>query len=194
MQSIREEIDNIIKAAEIGRQEAAGEVKRTREVLARAEDAVLEASASGDTEAYIRAKATRDTAQEVLDMHRGRLARLTTDAPLIDAEQYNTLLFLINEKLTNEDKKDKQEVLALCDQIAAIVRRNRQTLNEGNALLQKLQGEVYKYADCPHNKQGEPVIYPGAIKQYKPGELSAWAGYAFENCAQYSALVASVTD
>lgn len=155
-----------------------------------------EALVSGDDVAYIEAKEKRDKAEASYQVATSRL-NILTRGPLISKEEYESMVSGILSEMGEANDRDKKEAVKLCEKLIAITDRNLSMIEEGNALLHRLQFDVYRGADVPRNPDGEFALgYTGQREKqfFDRNSLFGWAQYGLLNCVQYTALRDSVIE
>ena len=143
---------------------------------------------------HIKAKEDKDKAEVSLEVATGRMSILN-NGPLISKEEYESMASGILDKMSEANDRDKREAVKLCEKLIAITDRNLNMIEEGNALLHRLQYDVYRGADVPRRPDGEFVLdFSGRMsKQFiDKNSLFGWAHYALKDCVQYNALRDSV--
>ena len=102
----------------------------------------------------------------------------------------------ILSEMGEANDRDKREAVKLCEKIIAITDRNLNMIEEGNALLHRLQFDVYRGGDIPRRPDGEFVLDYSwrRDKQFiDKNSLFGWAYYALKDCVRYAALRDSIT-
>lgn len=190
-------INEVLAGVEAQKAECRTKIDKADADMNKAESDMNEALRSGDDVAYISAKEERDRAEASLNVATARLNTFTR-GPLISKEEYESMVSGILSKMGEANDRDKREAVKLCEKLIAITDRNLSMIEEGNALLHRLQYDVYRGADIPRNKNtGEFVLdFSGRLsKQFiDKNSLFGWAYYALKNCVQYTALRDSVIE
>lgn len=177
-------------ATDLGKMEH--EIEKARAELASADAAMMAAGEKGDSHAYIKAQSDASIAKAWLEECEKRADSLRSGT-LIRKEEYDALVKSILQGMGAADRASKAEVVKLCEQARAIVDSNQNMINEGNDLLTKLQRDIYRYADCKKDRNGEPIRTANSIKAYKDNaSLTAWKEYALDS-VQYGSIVNSMS-
>ena len=196
MKQYEDRINKILEGLEANKSECGANIAAAEADVRKADADMDEALRAGNDAAYSKAKENKDKAENSLRVARGRLDILSR-GPLISKEEYESVASGILSEMGEANDRDKKEAVKLCEKLIAIVDRNLTMIEEGNALLHKLQFDVYRGADIPRRPDGEFVLdFSGRLtKQFiDKNSLFGWAYYALKDCVQYNALRDSVSE
>ena len=189
-------INEVLAGVEAQVAECRTKIDKADADMNKAESDMNEALRSGDDVAYMEAKEKRDRAEVSLNVATARLNTLTR-GPLISKEEYESMVSGILSEMGEANDRDKREAVKLCEKLIAITNRNLNMIEEGNALLHRLQFDVYRGADVPRNPDGEFSLgYTGQREKqfFDRNSLFGWTQYGLLNCVQYTALRDSVIE
>lgn len=122
-------------------------VERRQAELAEIEKKKERAAAAGRDEDYLDACAEVERAEKLLQMDSQRLADLN-NGPLIGKEEYDKICSSIIEEVDVSLAKLEEQTKELLPQLFAIRDRADEIVTDANTTLERLQRDVYKYADC----------------------------------------------
>lgn len=154
---IESRMDRILSERQEALAQLDGQMAEADAAVAAANDAMDKATAAGDLQAYQAAKAERTSAADGREMYEARKAALLSK-PLIPDSEYKKACADIRAELAALDGKVKRELTALSDQMSAIADDMHDCIGKANAVMHKLQHEVYHDADrSRHPKTGEII-------------------------------------
>ena len=196
MKQYEDKMNKILAGVQSQIEECGAKIAAAETAVSQSDKDMSEALVSGDDVAYMVAKEKRDKAEASLNMASARMDVLRK-GPLISAEEYESMVSGILDKMSEANDRDKREAVKLCEKLIAITDRNLSMIEEGNALLHRLQFDVYRGADVPRNPDGEFALgYTGQREKqfFDRNSLFGWAQYGLLNCVQYTALRDSVSE
>ena len=196
MKQYEDRINKILAGVEANVEECKSRLAEADAEVVKNDKIMGEALVSGDDVAYIEAKEKRDKAEASYQAATARLNTLTR-GPLISKEEYESMVSGILSEMGEANDRDKKEAVKLCEKLIAITDRNLNMIEEGNALLHRLQFDVYRGADVPRNPDGEFALgYTGQREKqfFDRNSLFGWTQYGLLNCVQYTALRDSVIE
>lgn len=122
-------------------------VERRQAELTEIEKKKERAAAAGREEDYLDACAEVERAEKLLQMDSQRLADLN-NGPLIGKEEYDKICSSIIESVDAALAKLEDQTKELLPQLIAIRDKADEIVTDANMTLERLQRDVYKYADC----------------------------------------------
>ena len=157
------------------------------EAIAAANAEMETATAAGDLKAYQKAKRDRQDALDAKEMHQKRLEALE-QRPLISKPEYEKAVADIFAEIAAADDQTKAALVKLSDEMNAAALALDDAIIKANAVLQRLQHDIYRDADRTHNpKTGEVAIaLTHEEKRYKKHDTVSW-GRAGVKAPQYEA-------
>lgn len=189
MEEIRQRINQIIRGStgEGALEKVLAKINAVIETMVTVNAMLKELSRSGSETDYKKAQNEIEKAQNFFEEYQ---AEKTTNAkgPLITEAEYQAMTAEIKTELAAICKKDKLEIIDLCEQIQTIAARNEAAINEGNDLLQTLQSKVYRYADCPKDVQGRPIKEGHENRFTDENSIAEWVEYGINTSAAYEAM------
>ena len=191
MKDLEQQINKIL-ADSVTTPEEKAEYEKALTILEDTTGEMSRALIAGDTDAYLLARDRRINAGGIIEMYKAR-ARAKESGPLISESEYNELVKAIEDKAAEATEKAKKTAVKYCLKLQVLARENSQDIAHADRLLKTLQADIYKYADCPKRKNGEPMITSANEKRIKDYSLPAWTAFAIENCAQYKAMSKDIT-
>lgn len=196
MKQYEDRINKILEGLEANKSECGANIAAAEADVRKADADMDEALRAGNDAAYSKAKENKDKVENSLRVARGRLDILSR-GPLISKEEYESMVSGILSEMGEANDRDKKEAVKLCEKLISIAHRNLTMIEEGNALLHKLQFDVYRGDDIPKRPNGEFVLdYSGRRDKqfFDRNSLGVWAQYGLLNCVQYTALRDSVIE
>ena len=150
-------------------------VEQDDEAIAKANEEMEAATASGNVKDYQAAKASRRDALDAKEMHESRLKTLN-EKPLITKEEYEKTVAGILTEVAAQDDKTKQKLAILSDQMHAEGLALDKAIEEANETLKRLQHDVYRDADRSISEHSGEVIYLHAEdRAYNQRDTFYWA-------------------
>lgn len=188
-------INEVLAGVEAQIAESRAKIDKADADMNKAESDMNEALRSGDDVAYISAKGARDRAEASLNVATARLNTFTR-GPLISESEYNEMVSGILSVMGEANDRDKKEAVKLCEKLIAITDRNLSMIEEGDALLYRLQHEVYRDTDMLDKKGDVALDWGRRLRKhfFDRNSLFGWAQYALKDCVQYTALRDSVIE
>lgn len=196
MKQYEDSINKILEGVAPQIEECGAKIAAAEAAVSQSDKDMNEALRSGDDVAYMAAKEKKEKAEASLNAVSARMDFLKK-GPLISAEEYESMVSGILGEMNEANDRDKREAVKLCEKLLVIIDRNLNMIEEGNALLHRLQFDVYRGADIPKRPDGEFVLdyFGRRDKQFfDRNPLFGWGYYALKNCVQYTALRDSVRE
>lgn len=122
-------------------------IESAQAAKAKAEQDAETAFNKADAKSHRKAKMNAKAAAEDITTYNEILNR-RNESPIISNTQYESAVSDVLAEMARMVAEDKEKVIALADQIAQIADREKEFVATGNALLKKLQHDLYRDADC----------------------------------------------
>ncbi len=122
-------------------------VERRQAELAEIKERKERAAVTGNAEDYLDAVTEFDRAEKLLQMDAQRLADLN-EKPLMTREEYDETCRSIIEAVDASLAKLEEQTKELLPQLFAIRDKADEIVTDANTTLERLQRDVYRYADC----------------------------------------------
>lgn len=143
MINIEEKINEILAGQQKALEEAETKISKTEEATRAAKKRAEAATAGGNLTGFRAAKSDLAAAEEALEMYRARKATLKT-GHLISKDEYDEIKAAIFDKMKAASDAAKENIIPLLDQLEQIDADLAEVLNSHNALLRRLQREVWR--------------------------------------------------
>ncbi len=123
------------------------------------------ATVVGDVKAYQKAKAERRDAEDAKEMHEKRFVDLSKK-PLISKAEYEKAVADIYAEFAAAEDKTKQQLAKLSDDMHGAALALEEMIERANAVLHKLQNDVYRNADRQKTANGSYIGGEKVISEY----------------------------
>lgn len=171
--AVENTVKNILTNRENEKAELEALVSQDAAAVAKALEAMEEATAAGDIKAYQKAKAERQDATDAKEMHEARQLALSKK-PLITKEDYEKNVAAIYDEIAAIDEETKKKLVTLSEQMEAAALELRDAANKANEVLFHLQHDLYRDADRTHDKSGNIVFVESEEKSVKVYSTIDW--------------------
>lgn len=155
-------------------------VETTKANKEKAEKKAEKALRDGDVDAYQKAQDAIKKADATITVHGNLLQRLKEE-PILPREEYESKVADVLAELERIVSKDREKVVSLIDQIADIAEKEDVTIKRGNAILKKLQHDLYRDADRTRDKTGHVMSLNHENKQFKEDHIRMLASGAINS-------------
>lgn len=161
IETIAQKIDELQKTAKEKAETLRQHIAEDDAAIAKAKAELEAAAASADMDAYKKAKADKDAAEEMRATH-GVMYEAQTSKPLITKAQYTEYEKELQAIIAEYERKAGDKLAKLSDQMDAIAKEASATLTDANALLHHIQKDIFKYGDLTEQQRNYIHVY------YKP--------------------------
>lgn len=174
--------DRVTETADLTEQ-----VKKEAAAIAKFSEAMEAATTAGDVKAYQRAKADRRDAADAKEMYEARLNALN-NKPLISKADYEKAVADIYAEIAALEDQKKQQLAKLSDQMETEALELQEATEKANAVLRRLQKEVYRDADRSRNAKGDIMTLSHEDKAVNKWATISWGkvGVTSHQYAEYT--------
>lgn len=158
------------------------QLKEVCSSICSAGEAMRSAAAANDAVAYRDAKAAKQTAEDIKEMKEMRLETLISK-PLMESDEYLKTVKAIYDEAETARRAAKKLLSDYSEKMAAVSADIMEAQSHANAVLKKLQDDVYRSADRPRGNDGH-IIQIGA-KAVDLGDVIFWGNVGVRS-AHYS--------
>ena len=148
---IDEQLTQILERAKGEEDEVMERINKNESVIRKAQHDLECAAREGIETEYQTAQQTLESAERESKYLKTRLAYLQR-LDLITGEDYNSYVAEINREFDKVETDTRAELAALCDRMCEIYESFKEEVKETNALLAKLQLQVYRGQDIPEGE------------------------------------------
>lgn len=173
VQAAEKLVDEILTKAKEERYKIDALLEKEAKDIAKHTAEMETATDSGDLKAYQKAKANRQNATDAKEMHEARLSTLGSKALISKADYEQTVANVYTEIAALEDEV-KQKLAELSNQMNQEANKLEDAAERANAVLYRLQEEVYRNADRTRNNKGIMLRLPNENKKLDKWETIFW--------------------
>lgn len=156
----RNKAAELLNAAEKGRQDTAEQIQALNEQIAITEKEMNAALQTGNVEEYQRLKSTLEAAKDIKAAHEER-AEILKGKALITQEEYEELTGAILAEAEAKRIKAIKEIVNYINKAAEAGADLCEAYTDADETLHIVQHDLYRNADRPHYKAGQPVGWIG---------------------------------
>lgn len=166
-----EKIEKILADRETSEKNVAEALKADAAALQKAESDMRQAVTGNNLEAYQKAKRALQNAKDSQELH-GAWAKSVKEQPGITEAEYKDMVSAIYAELDALANETLQKAVKIADEMAAAGDALAEAQEQANAVLRRLQHDVYKDADRTHSKKtGEPLFISSEDKAVNKWEV-----------------------
>ena len=149
------------------------------QTISEAEEAMSNAKAAGNVEAYETAKNERSGAIDAKEIHVAQIEMLRNQ-PLISKADYEKAVSDIYAEVAALENETEKQLALLSDQMNSAANTLIETMNHANEVLSRLQHEVYRDADPEKKEVGHKSIADWGKAGINHPQYKAYASRAAE--------------